>query len=231
MKRCSTSFMIKLHWDIIFHLSDGPNFQRFANVWQDCGGIGRDSPTRLVGVQTGQPYRWWSGIFNWKKEERKERGRKKGSEGGQKRKYVCSGVGQICIQISALPLFSRLTLGSYSPCLCLCLLTYQGTSNGTSHIECYRDGANIILLLLLSSSSFNVPATGWSHTDGFCPFHVLHFFSVKWFTESATQLDWYKQWLSLHFPFHRLNTFSGIGKHVLLDPEPDIGCGRSDLHT
>ena len=49
MKRCSTSFMIKLHGDIIFRLSDGPH-------WQDQRGIGRDFPATVVVMQIGQLY-------------------------------------------------------------------------------------------------------------------------------------------------------------------------------
>ena len=81
MKICSTSFMLQLLQDIVFHLSDGPISKGLLTpCYQDCGGIWGDSPTRLVGVSIAQPYRWRIGNIE-RKERREKEERKEGQEG------------------------------------------------------------------------------------------------------------------------------------------------------
>lgn len=86
IKSCSTSLMIKLHWDITFHLLDGPSFQRLANTM-----FGKTvGEWEAHSSEAGGSINWWFGNIQFniqlkgrskENEERKERGKKKWKEG------------------------------------------------------------------------------------------------------------------------------------------------------
>lgn len=95
--------------------------------------------------------------------------RKEGEAGRKERREGERGEGKrkespTWVRIPALPPFRCRILGRNFPCLCLSFQLAERNGDSPFHM----DGASIVSLLLLSSSSSDEPATGWSRIGGSC---------------------------------------------------------------